>query len=374
MYQKSRKGQHGFKARSLEEFLGVCNPHFNNTTLHLLWPELEYKNSGSFITIYCSKHRKIYRKRAVELQKGAGCPDCGRDRMCREKKIRLNKQRISKATEKYKGKFDYSLFNLETPGREKGIIVCPVHGQIEMQMEVHLRGSFGCRQCYYDSVDAVTNYREFMSKAKRIREDFNDIDYSQFEYISSLKKSKFRCKIHNLCYEQTPSGHLSNSGGVSGRNGCPECKAMMLSSGSAAFNNYKDLIKKPEQAYRPCYVYAVFLEYYDYPEMQRLKVGISNVDCIEKRITTMKKEFDCDTVVVLKLMKSTRIDCVVIESHIHKALSDYKMPIQELSGKRVGGRTEVFDCNQIDTIFLAWKELTQIYKTTEEVDYYAECQ
>lgn len=370
MYQKSRQGQRGFKARSLEEFLEICNRNFAGTTLHLLWPEIEYKNSGSFITVYCSKHRNTYRKRGIELQQGAGCPDCGRDRMCREKKVRLNKQRISEATEKYAGKFDYSLFDLETSGRDKSTVICPVHGELQMQMEVHLRGSFGCRQCYYESKDAVTNREEFMSKARRVRQDFNDIDYSEFEYKSSLEKSKFRCKIHNLWYEQTPGGHFDTSCGPSAKNGCTECKALMLSSGSAAFNNYKDLIKKPAQAYRPCYVYAVFLEYYEYPERERLKVGISNVDCIEKRMSTLKREFGCDSVVVLGVLKSTRIDCVVIERHIHKALVEYKLPIKELSGKRVGGRTEVFHKSQIDTVLLVWKDLTEIYKTTEEVNYY----
>lgn len=104
------------------------------------------------------------------------------------------------------------------------VLVCDKHGKFNVQPHAHLLRGYGCQEC-----GKITRREKIVARNKsgtKTAEDFvlraQDMypgvySYSMVEYIGCHKKVKIECPHHGV-YEQTPSHHLSASGG------CVKCK------------------------------------------------------------------------------------------------------------------------------------------------------
>lgn len=115
---------------------------------------------------------------------------------------------IDKANKVHGGKYDYNkvvYVNRQT----KVNITCSIHGDFEQTPCNHLNGH-GCHKC--NGFDKIKT-EEFILKANEIHGD--KYDYSNVQYVSSLKKVLIGCKEHGL-FSQRPNDHLNGKG-------CPLC-------------------------------------------------------------------------------------------------------------------------------------------------------
>lgn len=127
---------------------------------------------------------------------------------------KLTIENIIKRSKKVHGdKYDYSKV-VYINNRKKVIIICPIHGEFQQNIDNHLKGS-GCKNCQYDKLNEINSStdNEFIGKAQSVHGD--KYDYSLVKYKNAKTKVKIICKEHGV-FEQTPDGHLRN-------NGCPKC-------------------------------------------------------------------------------------------------------------------------------------------------------
>lgn len=127
---------------------------------------------------------------------------------------------IAKCNSVHNNKYDYSKVNYKNLG-EKITVICPKHGEFNVQAYSHLHGSncFKCRNEKLSNSRKMTT-NQFIEKA---RNKFGDkFDYSEVKYIDSQTKIVIGCPIHGK-FEQTPSNHLRS------KSGCPKCSYADLS-------------------------------------------------------------------------------------------------------------------------------------------------
>ena len=94
--------------------------------------------------------------------------------------------------------------------KTKIIIVCPVHGDIDVRPDVHLRG-VKCKFCSDKNIKY--NKNTFIDKSIKIHNNY--YDYSFVEYVDINTKVKIICPIHGV-FEQSPKKHLQ-------LHGCSKC-------------------------------------------------------------------------------------------------------------------------------------------------------
>jgi len=103
--------------------------------------------------------------------------------------------------------FYYDYAKVEDSGKMNKIkIICPIHGEFEQRLDVHLKGS-GCIKCGINS--RKNNIFELISKFNVVHN--NKYDYSLTYYVNNKSKIKIICPIHGE-FEQSTSKHLFGSG------------------------------------------------------------------------------------------------------------------------------------------------------------------
>lgn len=122
-------------------------------------------------------------------------------------------QWIEKAKIKFGDKFNYSkvkYIDCLTPVT----IICPEHGEFNMQPRKHLESKYGCPKCAIRK--KTKSLDKFIEDAKRIHGD--KYDYSKVNYINSNTKVIIICPKHGS-FEQLPLNHLRGQG-------CPKCSKL----------------------------------------------------------------------------------------------------------------------------------------------------
>lgn len=122
-------------------------------------------------------------------------------------------QWIEKAKAKFGDKFDYSkvkYINYSTPIT----IICPEHGEFNMQPCKHLESKYGCPKCAIRK--RTKNLDKFIEDAQKVHG--NKYDYSKVNYVNSNTKVTITCPIHGD-FEQLPLNHLKGQG-------CPKCSKL----------------------------------------------------------------------------------------------------------------------------------------------------
>jgi len=127
-------------------------------------------------------------------------------------KLKLTKNEfVFKANAKHDNQYDYTLFDYIN-SRTKGIVICKIHRDFEVQANAHLRGT-GCQFCLQLNI-----INDFFLKA--YEKHGNRYGYLKFIYIDNKTKGIINCKIHGD-FEQSPNVHISGNGGYGC--GCPKC-------------------------------------------------------------------------------------------------------------------------------------------------------
>lgn len=133
---------------------------------------------------------------------------------------------IKRSKEVHGDKYDYSktIFNSY---KEKVVIICPNHGEINQTPNNHLYGKKGCKHCSGNQIKTKEN----------IIKEFNLIhgslyDYSLVEYTGVFNKVEINCVKHGG-FKQTPKNHLNGKG-------CPKCAGKGLSK-KEILNNLKEI-------------------------------------------------------------------------------------------------------------------------------------
>lgn len=112
-------------------------------------------------------------------------------------------------------KYDYSETFFKST-RENIIVICPLHGIFEQRASAHLSGQ-GCKKCKNTAIK-----KRFLHTKDQFLESINDwqknnLDFSEFQYITDKTKGKVKCKIHDKYFYITPSNVKKS------KRGCPLC-------------------------------------------------------------------------------------------------------------------------------------------------------
>nr|DAK04438.1 MAG TPA: restriction enzyme [Bacteriophage sp.] len=127
-------------------------------------------------------------------------------------KKKTKEEFIKEATEKHKGKYDYSKVEYVN-NKTKVCIICPnpEHGEFYQTPSDHLSGK-GCPTC--GGTSALTK-EKFIKKARKVHK--YKYDYSKVEYVNIKTKVCIICsKPEHGEFWQTPHAHLQGQG-------CPKC-------------------------------------------------------------------------------------------------------------------------------------------------------
>lgn len=132
------------------------------------------------------------------------------------------KQKIEECKIKFNNKFKYDEKNI-IKVTEVMKIKCPIHGDFEQILRVHLRSTHGCPDCanIASSVKQRGTTEDFIRKAKGVHG--NLYSYNKTVYVKDKTKVTITCKKHGD-FNQDPSSH------VSGQNptGCPHCGVIKI--------------------------------------------------------------------------------------------------------------------------------------------------
>lgn len=133
--------------------------------------------------------------------------------------------------------YDYSKA-IYKRGKEKVIIICPIHGEFLQTPAHHWRGD-GCPKCRYikSANSKRRSVNEVISLAKKVHGD--KYDYSLFtEYKNDRENVPIVCKEHGIFY-QAMNNHIK------GKQGCPKCGKLKNSiSRKYTTEEFIDLAKK----------------------------------------------------------------------------------------------------------------------------------
>ena len=135
-------------------------------------------------------------------------------------KKKTKEEFIKEATEKHKGKYDYSNV-VYVNNKTKVCIICPnpEHGEFWQTPGNHTQGR-GCPRCANEANGerCHSSKEEFIKKAHE--EHGDKYDYSKVDYVNNKTKVCIICPEHGEFW-QTPNGHLNGKG-------CPKCGGTAL--------------------------------------------------------------------------------------------------------------------------------------------------
>jgi very-short-patch-repair endonuclease len=151
--------------------------------------------------LICPKHGEFKQIFSTHL-KGSGCFECGK-----EKRRNVNIIEIFNKT--HNSKYNYSKVKY-TGLRDKIIVICPTHGEFEINAGNHKNGD-GCRKCLNESQSYTKD--EFIEIS--INRHGYKYDYSKSNYINNHTKISIICPKHGE-FLQNPQYHLIG-------HGCSEC-------------------------------------------------------------------------------------------------------------------------------------------------------
>jgi Zn finger protein HypA/HybF involved in hydrogenase expression len=168
---------------------------------------VEYKTNATKVKIICEKHGVFEQRPNDHISKKCGCPKCG------GKNKSFLVDILPKFVKVHGEKYDYSKSQYKSDGKNI-IIICPIHGEFEQKVNIHLLGS-GCPKCgnIKKSEKNRKSHNKFIIDAQNVHGD--KFDYSEVRYLNGRTKIKIKCKSHGI-FEQIPQSHLIGRG-------CPVC-------------------------------------------------------------------------------------------------------------------------------------------------------
>ena len=190
-----------------------------------------YTKAKDKIKVKCKICSHEWEATPNNLLRGRGCPKCKANKFGKSK-LKLKEQFVEEANIIHNFKYDYSKFDYKT-SHEKGIVICPIHGEFEVSPANHLSGR-NCPKCAIEhraKLRALST-EEFIEKARKIHGD--KYDYSKVNYINNYTLVSIICHkkdfqgIEHGEFLQQPNNHLNGKG-------CPKCRQ---SHGERFITNY----------------------------------------------------------------------------------------------------------------------------------------
>ena len=159
-------------------------------------------------------------------------------------KKKTKEEFIKEATEKHKGKYDYSKVEYVNK-RTKVCIICPEHGEFWQTPGNHTQGR-GCPRCANEANGerCHSSKEEFIKKAHE--EHGDKYDYSKVDYVNNKTKVCIICPEHGEFW-QTPNDHLKGIG-------CQKCGVENRSKKRTSTK--EDFIKKARSKHSNKYDYS----------------------------------------------------------------------------------------------------------------------
>lgn len=190
------------------------------------YSKVDYQRGNQKVCIICPEHGEFWQNPYTHI-KGGQCPVCsGTERITEAVFMR-------RAPIIHENKYDYSKVKFSNV-KDFVTIICPVHGEFEQRVKVHMRG-YGCPYC--GGSKRLTT-EEFIEKARAVHGD--RYDYSKAEYVNTYKKLCIICPDHGEFW-QIPNGHLSGAG-------CPKC--------AGKYNDQEFFIERARIAHEDKYDYS----------------------------------------------------------------------------------------------------------------------
>ncbi len=190
------------------------------------YSKVDYKSGKEKVCIICPEHGEFWQSAYLHI-KGAQCPVCsGTERITQEVFLR-------RAPIIHDHKYDYSKVKF-TNVNNFVTIICPVHGEYEQRVKVHLRG-YGCPYC---GGSRRLTTEEFIEKANIVHK--GRYDYSKAEYVNTSTKLCIICPDHGEFW-QVPNNHLLGAG-------CPKC--------AGKYNDREFFIERAKKTHGDMYDYS----------------------------------------------------------------------------------------------------------------------
>lgn len=175
--------------------------------------ETEYENSHSKITVKCKRDGNVFTKIACDFitSVDGGCRECYKESFCKY----YTYEELQNKT-----KFILKPFEGKVEERQKVIVICPKHGEYEVNIRTLLKGDGKCKACANTQTEEHFNEKknEFITKDKEIyngKFSFNIDDYKGW-----TQPMLFTCNDCGHTFTRTPMGHVSH-----GFKNCSKCAA-----------------------------------------------------------------------------------------------------------------------------------------------------
>jgi hypothetical protein len=217
------------------DFIQRATIKFNG--LYTYHPET-YKGINHPMRITCPTHGDIMQSPWSHMRSKEGCAKCGKEKRqighTAEKRQKAKDDFITKASERFNNKYDYSKVNYMGDGVSV-IIVCPMHGDFSQTPNKHTHSSVGCGECVKLLLKRVNSKKKpkikkliderekkFIKKPKtkkstgerekkfikKATEKYTGkFDYSLVIYNTKNIRVVIICPIHGV-FTQTPEQHL----------------------------------------------------------------------------------------------------------------------------------------------------------------------
>lgn len=130
-----------------EEFLSKAKSKHGDT---YDYSNVKDPKSADKIDIVCKVHGKFSQEVNAHINKGQGCPNCGKYKRANSMQNHYNREWfIEKALKVHGHKYSYEN-TVYSKNNVPVVVTCPVHGDFEQEPRSHLVGN-GCRQCAQDN-------------------------------------------------------------------------------------------------------------------------------------------------------------------------------------------------------------------------------
>jgi len=293
---------------------------------------VDYVRGDQKVTITCARHGPFEQTAANHLN-GAGCPYCARETASDNK--RLSKESfVERATVLYGDRYSYEKCEI-TSAKEKGTVVCPLHGDFMVSPTAHLRG-VGCPNCSRERLSQLhrMSTEEFLDRCKTTHgEKYN---YDSVVYVNKETKVEIECPEHGIFWQRAGS-HMAGAG-------CSSCNEKLWD---------KDYWIRFPKTY--LYVFQVLT-----PDLRFnfWKVGISKRP--KNRASNLSKELDGALVEIRRCVYGDSEVLFSFEKELHRDDTLKNLYI----GKQFGGFTECYRIQDIGTIN---SRIDNLLKTSEGV-------
>ena len=204
------------------------------------YEKVKYVNSGTKVTITCSRHGDFQIRPACHTNQKQGCAECG-------KNTRVDTQEcLSRLRVVFGDRYQYDnvVYNdAKTPIT----LLCVHHGLFSREPHTIFSTGLGCPRCGKEgngipwSAGAKKEKmckENFLAFARKVHGD--RYNYDKTEYKFALEKVTITCSMHGD-FQQTPSMH------VNGKHGCHECAGTNLQTTETFIK--KALEKNPGKPY-----------------------------------------------------------------------------------------------------------------------------